>query len=338
MILKPIFENVNFLADEYQLEQEHFNIIKEMVNISYMYSKTGIPDILTEGTQDICKSIVRFFESMIRRIKEFFKKILMIINSNIMELDKFCNKYSEELKKLDPKSGLEFTGFKYTIADEPDLEVFKKAVNEYNGMLSSIGNAKLADLKNEHIDFLSDANLNKLRANVLCVSGEINEDDFKDRVREHFRDGKLNAEEVFTIDKELISQICNSSARLVKARDQAIKSRDELMNLLTKTKDFFDGKFDLMYKNQDKFIRTKTASIGDNNKLDTKNGEEFQYNDDISKKLDELMRYIYDKAKVIGNMEMLVLNEKVQALKDNIVQNRQILKKALSNPDKGGDN
>lgn len=319
----------SFLKDLYEVVREDYNIQDSMIRLNHTYNKTNNLEILTEGFNDIIENIVKFFKSLLTKFKEFFKNIAMYMNSHIMELGKFVDKYKDKLNTLD----VSFTirGYKFTIPESncPNLDPYQNMVSDYNSSISDVKSLKKDEISKEKNEFLSDNNLDKLRGKILDVNKAIPEDEFTKEIRAYFRD---NSEEEIdlNITKSTISSIISSSKDLTKAKDQALKSQVQIESLLNKTIAFFDKKITTTYKGDNKVMYTKSINTSDN-KFSTEDNQDQGHTDSVEKNVNELLSLKYNQSKQIATITTTIATEKTKALNDNIALFRKILREAIFN-------
>lgn len=334
MILKiedPTLFTMETSSMELSLMETQFEVIKEMVIGDYQTRLNyDVDSIAMESTVSVFQRMGEFFKKMIEKIKEFFSTIMLHINSYLQELDRFCATYKDQLNKLDPE--FTFMGYKYTIEDKvPDMSLFEKVVNDYNSSLSDVKSLKKDDIVKEHSQFLTTNNLNALRSQILGSNKLIVEEDFRDEIIKSFRNDSEDAVEL-EINQSFIRDIVSTSKQLVGDKNKCIRDKDKLITLLNKTENFFSRKIELVYRDV-KYTEIKMNRVSiDDNKFSL--SDEMRMDENQKDVLNALIKYKYDQARLLSTMINTVMLEKVNAYKDHIKQNSQILRKALSSPSK----
>lgn len=290
--------------------------------------ESGIPtDIVMESAGDMILSIVDGIKKFIQKVKEFFKRVLLYITSSFQELDKLAKEVKEVLAS---KTDIDFeiTGYKFTVLEKtgPNMEEFKKIVSEYNSDIDRLNEIKKVDIISSMTKWMDDDNVNKIRAQVLGVKDSISEDDFLETVRSHFRGGEESTQTI-KVTLSTVNEIVGHAKRLEEAKRSSIKDRDELITLLSKTEEFFNKKVYSYYRGSSKQSDVRKVNVDDNKFRTSENN--IKMNDDMSKTLSSYASYKAKQVNKIGSIINLVACERVNALKDQIKQERDILKRCL---------
>ena len=320
------FEELNFLAEMYELENLHYGIIKENIQREHMYRVTKDPEILVEGFSSMIDSMANFFKKMIEKIKEFFRKALMYFNSYIMELDKFCTKYKKE---LDAVKKVKFTirGFKFTPRQEPNMQPFEKVVASYNDSLSNVTKLKESEIKVEQNEWMSTSNVDKLRGEISGIGKPISDDEFLEELRKYYRNGELDTEEI-EVDMSMFRSVISSASEVTKGKKEAEKNRDELLRLLDSAEKFFSTKTATIYKDGTQNLKINRLSLKDE-KLSKEEDEYVSYSSTVQSTTETLIKFKYNQTHTIATITNMVTTERVNAYKDLIKMNREIIQKAL---------
>ena len=323
------------LTDIYDMNNLHYNIVKEDIIRGHYYNMTENTEILMEGFSDMLSKMGDYFKTLIEKIKAFFKKVLIFVDSCFMELDKFVKKYKKELDNISDLD-FEIEGYEFTLHNPPDMSEFESIVNDYNSQLSEVEKINKTEIFNEQKKFLDDDHLCKLRGQILGSNKAIHEDDFQETVRKYYRNGEEDTHYIKIKDsdfKKLISNIPD----MKKGKDEAEKTRDKLVILLDKTQKFFDTKATVMYKNNVKSISTKRIDTSDN-EFKSEDDDYVKYSESTVQKLEVFLKFKYNQVNKIAGMVNLVASERANAYKDQLKQARLIVKEAISyKPDKKED-
>ena len=247
----PTCEALSIIYDVQESDTVSF---KAFVHAGYLMESGASPDIVMEGVLDIFKTIADGIKKFIEKVKDFFKRILLYITSATVK---------NHIKDRD----IDFTidGYKFTVLgkDGPSMTEFQKIVSEYNSDMDDISKLKEAEIKKKVLDWMSESHLDKLRGEVLGTGNAILEDDFLDTIREYYRDGASSTDTI-TVTKSMVTDIINHSKRLEDTKKSAIKDRDNLVNLLSKTATFFDKTLPTMYKGNNFQMNTAKVDVSDN--------------------------------------------------------------------------
>ena len=322
-----VYDENSLLLEIYDLEEAKFDIVRENVRYMTAYQISGDESILVEGFTDILGKMGNFFKMMIEKIKEFFKKILAYISACFMDIDKFVKKYRKELDALD-NLDFDVDGFEWTMHNAPNMDAFKQVVAEYNSELAGIEKKKKEDIVKAQNEFLTQANLDKLRGQVLGANRPISEDDFHEEVRKYYRDGSLDETSIH-IDTAKFKKIIDDVPDLMKQKKEAEKTRDDLIILLDKTQRFFNQKGSVVYVSGKQQIKTNTISVDDNNFKKGEDNYDTSYSISSMDKVEKFLRFKYNQSNKLAGMINLVASERANAYKDQVKMVRTIIKKAL---------
>lgn len=322
-------DNASMLADIYCFEEVSQYIYENSVRTEYMYNLTGNQEFVTEGFTDTLKTMGNAIKMLIARIKDFFVSFLRSIRSYSMTLEKFANEYKDDLLKAD--CDFKITGYNFNVMSSKDINMsdFNKLVATYNTVIGDIKKTSLGDIVKAGIEFSSDTNLNEIRARVIGMDGAISKDDYIDEVRKFYRGSKDPVD--IHVTSSTVKSILDDVDKLVKMRNAAIKDRDTIIALLSKAEMFFDRKADIIYKNSERMIGTRTIDVDSNNVMST-NDASVDHDDDTLKKVSQLLTIKYNETRVLSAIINIAVTERANALKDMVVQNRRILGKAIRSP------
>lgn len=322
------------LSDIYDMNNLHYDIVKEDMTRLHYFNITGNSEILMEGFSDILTKMGDYFKKLIEKIKAFFKKILMFIDSCFMDLDKFVKKYNKELDAIKDLK-FDIQGNDFTLHSAPDMSEFESIVASYNSEISDISKIKKDEISKEQQKYLEEDHLDKLRGEILGSNKAIAENDFQETVRKYYRDGELDTKTITITDTEFKTLIRNVPD-MKKGKDDAENTRDKLLVLLDKTQKFFDTKASVVYKNNVKTINTKRISTSDN---EFKTNDDYvSYSDSNVQKLEVFLKFKYNQVNKVASMINMVASERANAYKDQLKQARMIIKAAINyKPEKKED-
>ena len=319
----PTYEALSIIYDTMESESETF---KSFVTTGFMMESHMPKEVIMESASDMFKTIANGFKKFIEKIKEFFKKILLYITSAYQDLDKVANEVEKVIK--DKEVNFTINGYKFTVLDKkgPNTREFESIVSKYNEDMSQIDKLKTKEVKDEIVEWLNESNLDKLRAEVLGVKESIPEDDFLETIRKYYRDDTDETKSI-TVDNTYVNSIISHAKKLETAKKSSIKDRDVLLTLLSKTENFFGRTIQVYYKGSDKAINVSKVKT-DDNKF-SKEDNEVTVTDDMTKMITMYATYKSKQVNKIAGMINLVACERVNALKDQISQERTILRKCL---------
>lgn len=320
-------EDISALSTVYCMESSTTSILEAFTRFTYLKESGEYPDIVTEAACDIVDKIVTGIKKFIESVKDFFKRILLYLKAMFGDITDVASQLKPRLSKMED---IKFTiqGFKFTVLDKsgPDMSAFQSLVNEYNDDVRDISKMKISEIKQNINDWLDTDHIAVLRGQVLGTNSAISDDDFIAEVRMYYRDGESHTKDI-NVDKSMVNEILGHASKLESARDAAIKDRDNLISLLTKTEDFFSKTIYPTFKGTTKTMNMATISTTDN-KFSTKTNY-VSVDDQRTTDLSTYATLKYNQVNKIGSIISTVACERVNALKDQVVQEKKILKKCL---------
>ena len=319
----PTCEALSIIYETMESDSETF---KSFVHTGLLMESGASEDIVMESVSDMFKTIAEGFNKFIKKVKEFFKKILLYITSAYQDLDKVAAQVKDVINDKD----IDFTvnGFKFTVMDKsgPNTTEFRNIVNSYNEDMQDLSKLKESTINKEILEWLDENNLDKLRGQVLGTNDKISQDDFLDEVRSYYRNGELSTNTI-KVTKNMVQDIINHAKKLEDVKKSSIKDRDTLIELLTKTESFFGRTIYSYYKGSTRQVNVNKISI-DNDKF-SKEDNNVNVDDNLTKLITVYASYKAKQVNKIAGMINLVACERVNALRDQIKQEREILRKCL---------
>jgi hypothetical protein len=311
------------------LEESFYNI-----NNDFLYANhTGLNDlsseILTEGFNDFIGSVISFFQKLLKRIKEFGQQVFTYLNAYIADFDKFINQNAEKIMKQNPDFKL--GGYEYTFnSNIPKLDKLMHIVHSYNSEISELEHLKKADIIKEREEFISSDNIGRIRADVIGLSGEISSEEFLERTKSVFRNGRMDTKELHINRGELIKTV-EGYKNLKKTLLDAKKENERIILLIGDMLNFFQRSASVYYKGGSKSISVN--HITDNIKKD--GSVETSYDINRIDVINTFFNFKFIQSKEIGNICVLVITEKVNAIKEALKQSKTIIRQSFFN-EKGG--
>lgn len=324
---EPTYEALSIIYGVCESDQETF---KSYVYTGYLMESGFSSDIVMESINDMFRSIANGIKKFIEKVKAFFKKILLYVTSMTEDLDKLAKEVEPVVK--DKTIDYEIDGYNFTVMGKPspDMKEFNSIVSEYNSDMAELSKLKEATIKARIFDWLEESHLDKLRGEVLGAGGSIDEDDFLDEIRKFYRNGESSTEKI-KVTNSMVNQIISHAKKLEDAKKSSMKDRDNLITLLTKTETFFNTALPTVFKGTQRQVNAAKISTSDN-----KFSKEDNYTNADDSVMKMLSTYASAKSKQvnkIAGMINLVACERVNALKDQVSQERKILRGCLFSPD-----
>lgn len=324
--VEPFMYDCEALSMLYGVQDSSLDIMKDYMRTTYLLESGADSDIVMESIGDMVNTVVTGIKKFIEKIKEFFKKILLYITSASADLDKVAT----EVKKVIDGKDINFTisGYNFTVLSKsgPNTSEFDSIVSGYNDDIKDLTKLKVEDIRKETQEWFSEKNLNSMRGKVLGVNNGIPEEDFYEDVRKYYRNGADSTEDI-TIDKAYVSSIIGHAKRLEDMKKESIKDRDKLISLLTKTENFFNRTVYPIYKDSQTQINVANINVEDKKFSSTDNY--VATSDSLSKVISSYVSFKSRQVNKIASMINLVASERANAIKDQIKQERTILRKCL---------
>lgn len=331
---------MNRLMDSYEYTCEALSIIYESLEsdsevfksflASGIMMETSMPnDIIMESVSDTFSSISKGIHKFIESVKSFFKNVLLHITASKQDLDKLAKEVEKVIKDKD-NIDFEISGYEFTVSNTnpPNIDELGKIVTNYNADMANLKDLKIKDIKDNIIDWMTESNLDRLRGEILGTNNSIPESDYLSEIRKYYRNGE-DSTSTIKINKDKVLNIISKSNSLEELKKSAIKDRDEFVTLLTKTENFFGRTIQTYYKDNTKHSNVSKISI-DNNKF-SKTDNDMAVDENAIKIISAYAMYKNKQVKKLSGMINLVVCERVNAIKDQIEMERDILKKCLFN-------
>lgn len=309
------------------LEEEYTEINVNHIRSTYLGMKENSIEILQESLGDALQSIIKFFGNLLTKFKEFMNNAIMFITAYLGDFDKFLEKYKEPLSKLQPD--FKIKGFTYTIkSDIPKVDKIKNIIDDYNNDLNNIDKLNKADIIKERDENTSSSYLDKVRAYILGETNEISSSDYVEACRKSYRNSSDKEEDIH-VNKALLDNTISQYPNLRKLEKDAIKQRDETIILIESMKNFFQRSSSVYYKGKDKTIGANKLNFSNNH---ISNGDAAEVNYDVKKYevINTFFNSKFAQSRELGSITVTAMVEKVNAIKEELKLNREIIRKSLS--------
>jgi len=226
-----IIESIHALdMEELSLKRD----LKILTESSAVEARMAEFEAVAEGmVKDVWAKIKTFLEKMWGKIKQFFASVVRFFDGMFKSGKEFATKYEKQLRKLN-LSGYEYKMFKYTNLDGDKastlLEVAEKEIEKKFAVPEPAG-SKIEDLDKfiDRIDEERSDFFDSLRGTYATGSGSLDNEEFKEALFAHFRDGATddNDKEDVKINIGEIINVLKTNKDLKNAED-AIKDCDKI--------------------------------------------------------------------------------------------------------------
>lgn len=308
----------------------YFGITESFIIANHIGLKDSNMEILTEGFSDFIDNAIEFFKNLLEKFKKFISNIFMYISSFLRGFDKFLVEHKDKINAIDPDFSI--YGFNYSFnSSTPNLDSIQSLVNSYNADVGDIHTKEKADILKEKNDNTSDAYFNKLRAQVLGESGEIDFEDFQSECKQAYRSGTDTSEEIH-VNKSYLSSIVNDYPKLKQVYKDCQREKDKTITLIESIKTFFSRQAHVHPRNGSKSIYINKIEVNNaRNSITHGDKSEIQYSTQSMEKVNIFFSYKWEQSKEIGSIVITAMCEKVNALKEAMRQTESTVRKALFN-------
>lgn len=309
-------------------------ICQEHLYTTYLSIKDDSIEILQEGFGDFLNRASEYFKKMVEKIKAFFKRVFTVISSYIGDFKSFIKNNKDTLIQLNPD--FEIKGFKYTIdAVNASSNYLDDILDEFNRDITNLDSLKTSEIKERSEEYLSDRNLDKMRAQLINAKEPVDNVEFVNKIRETLRDGKTTEEEI-KVDQYLLRNIVSLYDTIDKSYKESVKSRDRLIVLMERAQNYFSNAAKVSYKGSDKKIVSNRLSV-ENEKFVTGDEVTTNFSDKTVKTANVYYNFRFKQVKEVSTMCTLVATEKTNAIREQLKLYREIVRKSLSSKNKGGN-
>lgn len=329
----------------YELNKNFYKTVLESYGDFYVINEAF------EGFIDKVKEIIKKFLEFIKRV---FNEFIARLNG-MFRSEKYLKKHLKDLNKFTSDHEFEYSGyeFKHIRDSKPDVLVYDlvmgTAVPIASGTVSQSGDGatlgkNIKDAYDKFKDELNEDYYDKVRGHLIDANGGVTASDFPDELFAYFRDDSSDRTE-FTVD----------SSRVIKAKTE-FENYQDLRKGIERSKKDIEREYEDTRKALEKVIHVsgKQVDLSTSNRMAAMalgiNGVE---DEEKSRDLDNEVEVkniqisgktsaaeirstidLFVKAKVsqvqmLSNIHSQVFSAKLEAAKDEFIQNKTILYRAL---------
>lgn len=305
------------LSDFMLLEEATMNqAVIENVRHMYLGEREDCVEIIQESASDFLNNMVEFFKRLLAKIKEWFGKIFLLIQTLIGNTGKILEQNKDTFLKKNAR--FDMLGFEYSIKDGvPKMEPLDKMISEYNKEISKIKDISMKDINERRDDFKG--SIHKLRGEILTTNGSIEGGELRETADAFFRKGETDSSTI-TIDNAYIQKIASEYSGIKKTYTDCVKEKRQLEVQLESLKKFFEnGARQVKYdSNGEKVIKTSGIERKDTHVART--GDETNHIATTStlKLLNSYYNFRYEQSKEMSSIILTILESKVRALKEQL--------------------
>lgn len=334
----------------YELNKNFYKTVLESYGDFYVINEAF------EGFIDKVKEIIKKFLEFIKRV---FNEFIARLNG-MFRSEKYLKKHLKDLNKFNSDHEFEYSGyeFKHIRDDAPNIEVYDLIMGtggaatlglssgtiSYDADTSGLGD-KIKASYDKLKDDLNEDYYDKVRGLLINASGGVSASDFPDELFAYFRDDSSDRSE-FTVD----------SSKVLKAKTE-FENYQDLRKGIEKTKKNIEREYEDTRKALEKVIhasgnqvdlatsnRLAAQSLGihDGGSHDNRSRDldaEEKVNDvkvsgktsaaEIRSTIDLFVKAKVSQVQMLSNIHSQVFSAKLEAAKDEFIQNKTILYRAL---------
>ena len=355
-------ENYNFHLEGYEFVLQQAKDMNKCLEQFYssINSRSNILTesvLLTESFDTFTGKIREIVSKFLKFIKRIFDKFIAQMSA-LFRSEKYIEKNKNELHKFTSDMDFKIQGYKFTklMDDIPLSNAYNSFFDDKSLKLKDfISNTKdIKKITSSYDSFMDglEENYEAFRAEVLNMKGEyLTASQFDDELFTIFRDDNKTTSEIEITETEVSESLTqfigykNHLKAIEKTRDEIIRDYTRLEKDLNRLISIKDGK--LSYNRAEDisdYSRGQLASFeGDQDysdtalstyNIDTGNDDTAKAASAKTRKMinDKLSQFIKAKATQVNkysSIHSLAFTAKIQAVKDNFIQNKIILTKAL---------
>ena len=284
---------------------------------------------ITEAFDGFFDSIKKIVNKIIEFIKTLWDKFVVSLNK-FFNSEKYLNKHLDDLKHFGSDDNFSFDGFEFTITDACPAKNVIPNLMGFDNSDNNKGDLDTADLNNptkvqgsydKLIANLEDDWYDIARAKILGKDtiSKVYADEYSEELFKIFRNDELHKQEL---------EIDTNSITTYKV---IFKNHKDVEKEVKKTKNALDKEYEAIKKGFDSAIKR----IGDNYSFiykTTKNDNPDAVsisNETVRKTLELYTKAKSDQIVKLSNLHLLAFGAKLDAVKDQTRQAKQILYKAL---------
>ena len=287
-------------------------------NARYMYlgEREDAIEIVQESASDFFHSASEFFKRLIAKVKEWFGKIFLLIQTLIGNTGKMLEQNKGAFLKK--KARFDMLGFEYSIKDgAPKMEPIDKLISEYNRDVSKIKEITSQSIVEQREAFKG--SIHKLRGEILTSGESIDGGELREEADAFFRKGD-NSSSTITVDNAYMQRIATDYSGIKKNYEESVKQKRRLEVQLESLKKFFEnGARQVKYDSHGEKV-ISTSNIERKNSTVSRTGDDTQHTATTStlKHLNTYFNFRYEQSKEMSSIILTVLESKVRALKEQL--------------------
>lgn len=299
-----------------------------------VYESTGEYEIVTESFSDFVSTVKKIIDKFLEFIKSIFKRFVAQLNK-IVGSEKYIIKHQDEFKKFGINHQFDMSIFTYTIEDDkPSLKAYDDYKTDIDSLYTDY-NRNMEELKQGTVDNTKDYTnlaLKKIYQNTIDMHNEdwydsfrgkvigkgygVSKSEYANELFELFRNGE-SSKENHKIDRTIVDNSLREFKDYTKTVNRIEKNRKTL---------------EREYNN----IKKNISDIKDNKIVSADNSIELKTSD-ARTTAEMFYKAKANQIESMCNIHVLAFTAKLDAVKEQYKQNKDILYRALKKVYKGGD-
>lgn len=305
-----------------RIMQESYEVSIEHMKDTYSYLKYGDSYILEATMNTFINNVNHLLNSLKNIVRSFVRKTISYDLSRATEFEKFLKTNKNEISKINRTITLN-NGYEYTIPEKnsPNIEILDDFIYDFNDTISDPTKITKEYISKESNKF-NYSYKDKTRAKILGKKGEIESSDFIREIRKFYRDGDSEPKKIRftgTDIKDLPKAYSIYKRLLMTTRDES----DTILDGLEKISKLFNMK--VTVSNNKKDISVQNISRSGKSGTVTVN-----YDETLLNNLNEYYHLQYQKVSFLYTCVINVYFEKINAIREYLLQTEKIIKFALS--------
>ena len=317
-----------------------FNLYKKELYVAVAESE-GSQQIITESFSDFFVKLKELIVRFINFIKSLFNKFILNINRMIRS-DKYIRKHKEDLYLFEKEHEFTFNGYKYsiksnvpliTIAQDLDADFIK--VNKTTLEEPAVGGngdsvaVKIKKLNDDLTKKIRAGYYDEIRAKVLGKTdkSKIKEANFSKKLFKEYRSNRSEKEE-FTVTYSIVLDCYNVFDNYKEKLETVKETKNDIEEAYEEIKE----KLEEMYSTKSTENNTSTIDFlyltGDSDTDLPKTSIQMSVSN--LNELDSYFKKLSDVITTISTIHTIAFTAKMDALKEEFLQSKAILYKALS--------
>lgn len=275
------------------------------------------PYIVNESFNDVMNKIKEIIKKILAYIESLVKRFITSLNKFVSS-DRYIIRMKKEISKFPKDKSFDISGYNYTLNDRvPVVDIIGLNIDDIQTALRDLEKTNASDveitkLNNALAIYSSEERMDEIRSQILNVDYKITESSYANEVFAIYRDGK-SEESTISIDKAEVDRALN-----------------EYEGYKTKIKEV--NRLQANIRSKYKSLETSIDNMINNTIMDSinKSGADSATKANLKNSLNTLIGSQVQTVQRIANMHVQAIAAKLDAYNSLVLQDRNILYRALS--------